>query len=280
MIKTILVCTDGSAHGDVATRYGIHLAKGLEARLMGMHVLDSRMLEGPLMADISGWIGAQPYGAQLQQFRELMQQKGEAVLQAFAEQCQDEGLTSDHWICMGHPSRVILEEEGKAELLILGRKGEHADLVGDMVGSTADRVSRNSVNPCLVVGANYAPITRILAAYDGSGQASQGLHEAVELAETLQIPLHVITIAESVQESDAASIMADAARLAEAHGIHPECAIREGEPHEAIREYAERQDCDLIVVGAHGHRRIREMFLGSTTSQLISDSDLPVLLVR
>lgn len=280
MIKTILVCTDGSTHGETATRYGIHLAEALEAHLMGLHVLDSRMLEGPLMADISGWIGAQPFGSQLQQFRELMQQKGETVLQAFGEQCRDAGLTPDHWIRMGHPARVILEEESKTELLILGRKGEHADMVGDMVGSTADRVSRNSVSPCLVVGEVFAPITRILAAYDGSGQASQGLHEAVELAQVLKAPLHVVTIAESDDEPDAKSLSSDAVRIAEAHGVTPECAILEGEPHEAILEYATSKGCNLLVVGAHGHGRIREMFLGSTTSQLISDSDLPVLLVR
>lgn len=280
MIKTILVCTDGSTHSEVATAYGIHLAKTLQARLMGLHVLDSRMLEGPLMADISGWIGAQPFGSQLQQFRELLQQKGEAVLEAFAETCSRAGHTTEQWIQMGHPARVILEEEAKAELVILGRKGEHADLVGDMVGSTADRVSRHSVKPCLVVGQTFAPVTRILAAYDGSGLASQALHEAVELAQAGAVPLHVITVAESGQQSAADSISDDAARLADAHGVTAECVLREGDPTDAILAYAGLGQCDLIVAGAHGHGRIREMFLGSTASQLVSESDLPVLTVQ
>ena len=38
--------------------------------------------------------------------------------------------------------------------------------------------------------------------------------------------------------------------------------------------------CDLLVVGAYGHSRIREMILGSTTTQLIAKSQIPVLLLR
>ena len=87
MIKSILVCTDGSPHGDTACEYAIP-DRGSRRACSGLHVLDSRMLEGPLMADISGWIGAQPYGAQLQQFRELMEQKGEAVIRRFDNRCR------------------------------------------------------------------------------------------------------------------------------------------------------------------------------------------------
>jgi nucleotide-binding universal stress UspA family protein len=62
MIKPILVATDGSEYGSIATRFRIHLAQKLNAHLTGLHVLDSRLLEGPLLANISGWIGANPYG--------------------------------------------------------------------------------------------------------------------------------------------------------------------------------------------------------------------------
>jgi len=95
MIKSILVSTDGSAYGDTACEYGIFLARRLSALLMGLHVLDSRMLEGPLMADISGWIGAQPYGAQLKQFRELMEKKGESIMQSFEERCREADLPAE-----------------------------------------------------------------------------------------------------------------------------------------------------------------------------------------
>jgi nucleotide-binding universal stress UspA family protein len=280
MIKTILVCTDGSDHGSVAAQYGVHLAQKLEATVTGLHVLDSRMLEGPLMADISGWIGAQPYGTQLQQFRELLQEKGEAVSQAFTKLCEENGLQAESWVKMGHPSRVILDEEAKSELVIIGQKGEHAELVGDMMGSVVDRVARNSVKPCLVTGPAFKPIDRILVAYDGCNHASQAVHESVELAQAIGVPLVILTVAEPSFRKDAKEVSQDAMKLAQAHGCEATAVIAEGDPDDTILDQAAELACDMIVVGAHGHGRIREMFLGSTTTYLITRSDLPVMLVR
>lgn len=280
MIKTILVCTDGSPHGDAATQYGIFLARALPANLMGLHVLDSRMLEGPLMADISGWIGAQPYGAQLQQFRDLLQKRGDSVIENFNAACREAGVASESWIRMGHPARVILEEEAKTELTIIGQKGEHSDLSGDMMGSTADRIARSSVKPCLVVPAAFQPITRILAAYDGSGHASQGLHEAVEMATAMAVDLLIVSIAEHDRREELDQVAADGKKLAAAHGCEARTLVRAGAPAEVLGAVAEEENCDLIVVGAHGHGRIREMLIGSTTTQLIARSDRPVLVVR
>ena len=57
-------------------------------------------------------------------------------------------------------------------------------------------------------------------------------------------------------------------------------AVVKGIPAEAILEHARRQQGDLIVMGAFGHSRIREMILGSTTAQVVASAGLPVLLVR
>ena len=80
---------------------------------------------------------------------------------------------------------------------MLGQKGEHAEWIGDMMGSTVERVVRHSVKPCLVTPDAFRPFSSILAAYDGSTHASQALHEAVELAMALNLELMVLTVAEN-----------------------------------------------------------------------------------
>ncbi len=280
MIKSILVCSDGSPHSQAAIEYAIELSSRLEARLMGLHVLDSRMLEGPLMADISGWIGAQPYGAQLQQFRDLLQQRGEAVIQAFYEACDRHGVKGEGIVRMGHPARVIVEEEAKAELLVLGQKGEHVDLIGDLMGSNAERIVRQSVKPCLVTPAEYRPIRKILAAYDGSGHASQALHEAAELAKAADMELAIVAIADHDNRKQVENTVKDAVRLAADHGVEATSHIEEGDVVDLILSKADELQSDLIVMGAYGHGRIREMILGSTTTQIIATSERPVMLVR
>lgn len=280
MIKSLMVFTDGSADGNVAAEYGVFLAARLKAHLAGCHVLDSRMLEGPLMADISGWIGAQPYGGQLQQFRELMQQKGDAIMAAFEKMAEDAGVDADISVKMGHPATVILAEEVHAELAILGQNGEHAEQTGEMIGSTVERVIRHSIKPCLVTPARFRPITRILAAFDGSGSASKALHEAIELALALSVPLVILTVAESHDIDHARHVAEDGIRLARAHECAAGNLVVEGRADQMILTKAEELGCDLIVVGAYGHSRIREMILGSTTQNLVTRSHLPVMLVR
>lgn len=280
MIKTMMVFSDGSEYGTTAVRYALFLTRQLNARLAACHILDSRMLEGPLMADISGWIGAQPFSGQLKQFRDLMQQKGEAVIAAIVSLAESEGIECEVNLLMGHPARIILEQEAKTELLILGRNGEHAELTGEFIGSIVDRVARHSVKPCLITPHTFRPIQKILCAFDGSAHASKALHEAVELALVLQAPLVILSVAENHDLRAARDVAEDGMRIARAHECAAANLVVEGRPDQMIALKAEELGCGLVVVGAHGHSRIRDMILGGTTHSLVTRSRLPVMLVR
>ncbi|MCP5488161.1 MAG: universal stress protein [Verrucomicrobia bacterium] len=133
MIKSILTCTDGSAYSETAAHYAVDLASSLRARLAGLHVLDSRLLEGPFLANVSGWIGAQPCADSLGQFRALMQENGKAMLAAWRIKPAGRTLT---WSPrgLGTPARIILQQEIHTELVVLGLRGEHADLNPELVG--------------------------------------------------------------------------------------------------------------------------------------------------
>ncbi len=280
MIKSLMVCTDGSDPAAIAVAYGIHLAHGLKARLSGCHVLDSRTLEGPLLADISGLLGAQPYADQVAQIRQLLEHRGTAILEAFNKDAQAEGLDAECLLRTGHPARVILEAEACAELILLGQRGEHAEQSGEMIGSVAERVIRHSIKPCLVTPPAFRPIRRILVAFDGSNVSSKALHEGVELALALRLPMVLLTVAEEHGRERARAIVEDGMRLVRAHeGVAAQLVV-EGRPDHVILTQAEELGCDLIVVGAYGHSRIREMILGSTTQNLVARAHCPVLLVR
>ena len=280
MIKSILACTDGSAHGDTACDYAFHLAGKIRAHVTGLHVLDSRVLEGPLMADISGWLGASPFADQLQQFRSLLENKGSAIADAFEKKAAATGLIAGCNVKMGHPARVILHEEVSAELVILGQRGEHADILGDVAGTVAERVVRRSDKPCLLTPKTFKPVGKILVAYDGSSLASKALHEGIELALAAKIPLVVLSVAEH-HDLDSAQEYAQAAmRLVRAHECAAAPMAAKGLAGPVILRIAEEIAADLIVIGAFGHTRMRELILGGTASFLLSRSNKPVMLVR
>lgn len=45
-----------------------------------------------------------------------------------------------------------------------------------------------------------------------------------------------------------------------------------------ILEWVRRTESGLLVMGAHGHSRLRELLLGSTTHTILDASEIPVLL--
>ncbi|HMP73409.1 MAG TPA: universal stress protein [Kiritimatiellia bacterium] len=279
MIKTLLVCMDGSPGSGVAGQYGVYLAKELNASLSALHVLDTRLLEGPFLANVSGWLGAQPFSDALGNFRRLMTENGEAMLKAYAEGAAEQGVYVERRVVWGHPARVILEESGHTELLLLGQRGEHGEVEQELIGSVVERVARSSAEPCLIAPAEFRPIGKILAAYDGSAHAGKALHVAIELALALSAPLVILTVAEDGRE-EAVHQSGEAMRLARSHECAAAQLILEGEVHEVILNQASEQGCDLIVAGAHGHGRIREWILGSAATHLLHETTLPLILAR
>jgi nucleotide-binding universal stress UspA family protein len=53
-----------------------------------------------------------------------------------------------------------------------------------------------------------------------------------------------------------------------------------GKEGEEIIKFIKEDAVELIVMGAYGHNRLRELLLGSTTSQVIQKSPIPVLLTH
>jgi nucleotide-binding universal stress UspA family protein len=56
--------------------------------------------------------------------------------------------------------------------------------------------------------------------------------------------------------------------------------IKNGTTAEVIAETAQEQNCDLIVMGTHGHGTFADFFVGSTAKWVIKHSSIPVLIIR
>ena len=59
-----------------------------------------------------------------------------------------------------------------------------------------------------------------------------------------------------------------------------EVIVRKGQPADNILEQAEAQQCDLIVMGSHGHGGLVGAVMGSTAQRVLRRSKIPVLVVR
>jgi nucleotide-binding universal stress UspA family protein len=78
----------------------------------------------------------------------------------------------------------------------------------------------------------------------------------------------------------ATAALDDLAKRVTKAGGQTDVQLLEGDPAEAIADFAETREASLIVVGKHGRGWIESMVIGSTAARICEIARLPVLMVR
>lgn len=280
MIQNILVPTDGSDYGKTAIAYGIYFARKLDARLTGLHVVDIQLIRGPVFTDISGSIGLPPYQEFVPAIENGLEVKADAILQDFRTQCEAAGVDPETKKVTGMIDETIIEE-GKSccDWILLAQRGEHFHIDGGAIlGSTAQSVVRHSGKPVLVTPEHFREIKRMAIAYDGSAPAHKALLLAAELSKQSAWPLGVVVVTENRAAGQEITEKAEA--LLSSLQVEGTTTILPGKEEKALLKFIGEGTVELLVMGAYGHNRLRELLVGSTTSSVIRKSTIPVLLTR
>jgi len=144
--------------------------------------------------------------------------------------------------------------------------------------------------------------SRILVAVDGSATSNRALQEAIKLATEQHSSLRLVHVVDlTLAYSDAAApyaleyqkaleaegqkLVADCSTIVRNAGVKFDAASIAIDAlgrhiYDAIEEEAKRWGADLIVIGTHGRRGVRRLFLGSVAEGLARVSSKPVLLIR
>lgn len=136
---------------------------------------------------------------------------------------------------------------------------------------------------------------RILVPYDGTVVARRGAEHAVDLAAALGSTIHALYVIEeggNPWESEpmdaqmdraidyAGTVTAEVAELAEGAGV--ECVTDHAvgpAVYEAVNDYVEENDVDVIVLGS-GYKGRFGGVLGGVSERVVRTSDVPVTTVR
>jgi nucleotide-binding universal stress UspA family protein len=279
MIKSILVALDGSQHADSALEHALWLARRLQARLIGLHVLDIVSIEGSFLHDVSGSLGFEPYLDFSSKMREALQERGRVLLDAFSARCETEGIPHDTALPMGIVANEICDQARTADLVVVGHRGVNEQFSTGLLGSTTESVTRKCPKPVLVTPIQFREIGRPLLAYDGSQRASAALHAAAEVTSSLKLPLSVVHVSRD-DGSEGGRVLAEAQRYLQSYDVSVTPKLLTGPPHQRIVDVLRDGHFDLLFIGAYGHSRIIEMVLGSTTEYVLRNSGAPVFLAR
>lgn len=148
MYETILVAIDDSEPASAALEHAVDLADAVGARLHVLSVVEpsSQLRFGVREVDeLNDAVG------------ELVDDVVAAVAGLEAEDGDTDDLEVHPEIRRGRPSEIVLEyaEEIDADLLLVGQQGE-SDLSEKLLGSTTDRIARQSSVPVTIVPGSRA----------------------------------------------------------------------------------------------------------------------------
>ncbi|ELZ22365.1 universal stress protein UspA-like protein [Halosimplex carlsbadense 2-9-1] len=137
----------------------------------------------------------------------------------------------------------------------------------------------------------------ILVATDGSAHAERAARHAVSLAESFDATVTVLGVADLQRAAGAfsaggiddefrervragsESAVEDAAALADDR-VPVETAVVDGDPAEAIVDYADDEEFDAVAMGTHGRRGLSRLVFGSVARYVVRHTTRPVLTAR
>lgn len=284
MIKSILVPLDGSEASFSALSNAVELGNIAGAELRGLFVEDRwRFVYVPTATAVAGAIGAAPTTnvplppEKLLEEENRAGEEGRQIKRRFEDECRNRGVEGTFKAVRGEVGELIIEAARTVDLVVIGRRGKHARSKTRATGSITQTLLHRSARPVMVVpeGARRGP--HILAAYDGSEAAQRAIEAGVIIAELQTSKVDVITVADD--PDDAVEPQEEARKYLAPHKLKASFFVESGRPWEVISAHASRVDAGLIVMGAFGTNRLRELIFGSTTMNVLENAECPVLLV-
>jgi nucleotide-binding universal stress UspA family protein len=301
--EKILCPVDFSVSSDRALDYALALARVHSSDVSVMHVVP-RVLADP---------NVYPYLAE--PVLTSGETRGRALEQlgAFVHRALERGIAADVILEDGDIVDAVVSKAERigADLIVMGTHGRRG-FRRLLLGSVTERLLRQSRIPVLSVAPNAAvpprgaaPFRKILCPVDFSPSSIAGLEvargllgeEGAEPSGGELLVLHVVEF--YFDPSLAEALVYDLTELRDKHREQAEkklqalvpsppeprlrletMVIESGAPYKEILRVAEREACDVIVMGVAGRSAADLLFFGSTTNQVVRSACCSVLTVR
>lgn len=271
MYKTIIVHVDDSPLLDARLQAAAWLANAHAAHLVGAAATG---ISWPAYAMLIGSMAVAPSDEY-----DTLREQGRQSLARFAARAGQLGVQSfeERLVEAEHRDALLLHSR-YADLVVTGQDGPNAGAVRGL----PQYLALHGPRPVLVVPPAYAgaPIgDSIVVGWDGSVPALRAIHAALPLLEraaTVRLAL-VDPDRESGLHGDEPG--ADMALYLARHGVRVEVVVERSKAPagQALLGIAQAAGAGLLVSGAYGHSRYREIVLGGVTRILLERAALPVL---
>lgn len=273
--KNLLVHIDDGKACALRLEAAFALARELDAHLTGLYVAPDPYLPGNVRAEVPTNF--------LSTLQSQLEERLHAAVELYTQKAEKAGISPDcrtaHCAGASIPEVVSLHAR-YADLTILGQP--EPDGPEGVAGPVTESVVLSSGRPALVIpyiGAGKSLGKKVMIAWDAGREAARAVADAMPL---LQRAESVSVLAINPRRGDhgpqpGADISLHLAR----HGLKVEAQSLEAEDlsvAEALLSRMADEDIDLLVMGAYGHSRLRELVLGGVTREIFHQMTVPVLM--
>jgi nucleotide-binding universal stress UspA family protein len=285
MIGSILIGLDEPGHAPVLEDLGIRWARRLGARLLGLAAIDEpgiRAIE-PLGA-LGGRPGIDPvYHMGYEYWMTYYRRRSERLLEQFAARCAEAGVPHTELTTLGPPDEVIEREARACDLILLPRRSHFRFTADEDSGDEPllKKILKHAPRPVVLVPEEPWPDGPAVVAYDGSTEADHAL--LTFLATGLAAgPVRVHVVGVGTRAAEASDLADRARRVLAEHHIEATTHAVESRPPHAMRllEHIRRIGAGLVVMGARGQPRLKDLLLGHATSIGLPDCPSPLFLAH
>lgn len=269
-MKTILV---HMMHDDGRRRRletALSLARDHRAHLVGLFTKDPHVTPPAI-------VGRAASPAFLRELEAGLREQEQFVRSEFERALAKAGVSGEWLQHYGEIAETLAFHSHVADLMVVSRSPP--ETVEDIVtGSRPDHAMLAAGCGTLIVphGEGSAEIgRRVLVAWARTREAARAVRDALPILRRAA-SVTILTWRAS-RERPGEVIRAHLER----HGIRAEVRADYGdndEVGEIVLDHARDLAADLIVMGAYGHSRLREMVLGGTTGHMLSHSTVPILM--
>ena len=280
-MNRVIACIDSSPCIEAVAEAAAWVAKQTQRELVLLQILDYYPASYHL-GEISGVIGFESNAMLLKELAELEQKQSELaldysnnLLKHISELIEKQyGLTSTKIQEKGdflEQSFNILKEN---DVVIIGRVGERAAEKNKPIGSNVENFIRGANCTVITVGEHFEPPKRFIFAYEYSPTCQKMLQRIAQsdLLKTLQC--HLLYV------GDHPEMLTEPEKYLKDAGIEVVPVYRYGDVAQNILEYQAEHKIQLIVLGAFSHSKIHQFFLGSITTTIFRNANVPLLVAK
>ncbi|MCB5358791.1 universal stress protein [Vibrio lentus] len=277
-MKNIIACIDGANSTTSTCEASAWVANKVEAPLVLFHALDHSTQ--PVVSEFSGQIGLGSQEELLEELAELDEARSKIMLKhgnTLLEEAQKWALNQgvkDVSKLQRHGSLLegLLDLEEELRVLVIGRSGD-----SHSVGSQLETVIRSIKAHILVVCEGFKLPDSYLIAFDGSAISEKLIDKAIQTPLLKGLDCHLVMI----DDGGSKDATFEKARVQlEESGIKVTAASLTGAVDKALIDYQQQHEIGMMVMGAYGHSQLRQFFVGSNTTKVLSNSSVPLLLIR